>query len=126
MKNNLLTNFINKKYPTVKEECHSNYNKYKSLPSTLMKKSKQGHYDSYFETNWNNIRNTWEGNKPLISLKTVVSSILTELSLYNGGTITNPYDITKTFNKYFSSIDETTKKKKHKIFTSTFFRLYFK
>ena len=31
-------------------------------------------------------------------------------SLDNGGTITNPYDIANTFNNYFASIAETTKK----------------
>ena len=53
----------------------------------LMKRSKQAYQDKYFETNWNNIKNT----------------------------ITNPYDIANTFNNYFASIAETTKK--HKIFT---------
>ena len=32
------------------------------------------------------------------------------LSLNNGDTITNPYDISNTFNNYFASIAETTKK----------------
>ena len=81
-----------------------------------MKKSKQAYYDKYFERNWNNIKNTWKGIKSLISLKTVASSVPTVLSLDNGDTITNPYDIANTFNNYFASIAETTKKK-HKIFT---------
>ena len=34
----------------------------------------------------------------------------TVLSLDNGDTITNPYDIANTFNNYFASIAETTKK----------------
>ena len=75
-----------------------------------MKKSKQAYYDRYFEKNWKNIKNTWKGIKSLISLKTVVSSIPTVLSLDNGDTITNPYDIANTFNNYFASIAETTKK----------------
>ena len=74
-----------------------------------MKKSKQAYYDRYFEKNWKNIKNTWKGIKSLISLKTVVSRILTVLSLDNGDTITNPY-IANTFNNYFASIAETTKK----------------
>ena len=53
--------------------------------------------------NWNNIKNTWKGIKSHISLKTV-------LSLENSDTITNPYDIANTFNNYFASIAETTKK----------------
>ena len=90
VKNKLLTNFINKKDPILKEECHTNYKKYRNLLSTLMKKSKQAYYDKYFERNWNNIKNTWKGIKSLISLKTVASSVPTVLSLDNGDTITNP------------------------------------
>ena len=75
-----------------------------------MKKSKQAYYDKYFERNWNNIKNTWKRIKSLISLKTVASNVPTVLSLDNGDTITNPYDIVNTFNNYFASIAETTKK----------------
>ena len=51
VKNKLLTNFINKKDPILKEEFHTNYKKYRNLLSTLMKKSKQAYYDKYFERN---------------------------------------------------------------------------
>ena len=40
----------------------------------------------------------------------VVSSVPTVLYLDNGDTITNPYDIANTFNNYFASIAETTKR----------------
>ena len=63
-----------------------------------MKNSKQAYYDTYFEKKLKNINNTWKGIKSLISLKTVASSTLTVLSLDNGDTITNPYDIAHTFN----------------------------
>ena len=75
-----------------------------------MKKSKQVYYGKYFEINWNNIKNTWKRIKSLISLKTVASLAPTVLSLNNGDTITNLYDIANTFNNYFASIAETTKK----------------
>ena len=110
VKNKLLLNFINKKDPILKEECHTNYKKYRNLLSTLMKKSKQAYYDSYFEKKWKSIKNTWKGINSLISLKTVASSIPTVFSLDNGDTITNPYDIAHTFNNYFASIAETLKK----------------
>ena len=106
LKNKLLKKFINKKDPILKEEFHINYKKYRNLTSTLTKKSKQAYYKKYFERNWNNIKNTWKGIKSLISLKTVASNVL---SLDNGDTITNPYDIANNFN-YFASIAETTKK----------------
>ena len=96
VKNKLLTNFNNKKDSILKEEFHTNYKKYKNLLSTLMKKSKQAYYDKYFERNWNNIKNTWKGIKSLISLKTVASSVPTVLSVDNGDTIINHYDIANT------------------------------
>ena len=110
VKNKLRTNFINKKDPILKEECHTNYKKYRNLLSTFKKKSKQVYYDRYFERNWNNIQSTWKEIKSLISLKTVASSIPTVLFFDNGDTITNPYDIANTFNNYFVSIAETTKR----------------
>ena len=118
-KHKLLKNFINKD-PILKEKFHTNYKKYRNLLSTLMKKSKQAYYDKYFERNWNNIKNTWKGIKSLISLKTAASNVPTVLSLDNGDTITSPYDIVNSFNNYFASRAETTKKKqqqKNKIFT---------
>ena len=75
-----------------------------------MKKSKQAYYDKYFQRNWNNIKNTWKGIKSLISLKTVASNVPIVLPLENGDIITNPYNIGNTFNNYFASIAETTKK----------------
>ena len=110
VKNKLLTNFINKKDPIVKEQFHINYKKYRNLLSTLMEKSKQAYYDKYFERNWNNIINTWKEIKSLISLKSVASSVPTVLSLDNDDTITNPCDIANSFNNYFASIAETTKR----------------
>ena len=80
-----------------------------------MKTSKQAYYDKYCERNWNNSKNTWKGIKSLIYLKIVAFSVPTVLYLDNGDTITNPYDIANTFNNYFASIAETTKK--HKIYT---------
>ena len=121
MKNKLLTNFINKKDPILKEEFHTNYKKYRNLFSTLTKKSKEAYYDKYFEKNWNNIKNTWKGIKSLIHLKIKASSVPNVLSRENGDAITNPYDIANTFNNYFASVAETTKKSikyTHKYFTS--------
>ena len=79
---------------------------------TLVKKSTQAYYDKYFETNWNNIKNIWKGIKSLFSLKTVASSVPTVVPLDNGDTITNSF-ISNTFNNYFASIAETTKKAKN-------------
>ena len=115
VKNKSLIKFINTKHPILKEETHIEYKNYKKMLSTLMKKSKQAHYNKHFEINWNNIKNTWKGIKSLISLKTVASSASTALSHDNGNAITILYDIANTFNNYFTTIAETTKN--NKIFT---------
>ena len=75
-----------------------------------MKKSEQAYYDKYFERNSNNYKDTSKGIKSLIPLKIIASNVPTVLFLDNGDTITNSYDIANTFNNYFSSIAETTKK----------------
>ena len=62
-----------------------------------MKKGKQAYYNKYFETNWNNIKNTCRAVKSLIYLKTAVSRAPTVLSLDNSQTTTNPYDIANTW-----------------------------
>ena len=74
-----------------------------------MKKYKQAYYDKHFETNWNNIKNTWKGIKSLISLKTVAPSLPTVLSFDNIYIITNPCDTAHIFTNYFASIAEATK-----------------
>ena len=113
----LITKFINVKHPILKEETHIEYKIYRNMLFTLMKKSKQAYYNKYFETNWNNIKNTWKGIKSPISLKSVATSAPTVLSHDdNGNTIINPYDIANTF----VSIAETTKnnmKYSHKHFS---------
>ena len=109
VKNKLLKDFINKKDPVLKEEFHTKCKKYRNLLFTFMKKIKQAYYDKYFERNWNDIKNTWKGIKSLISLKNLYFSVPAVLSLDNGATITNPYNIANTFNNYFTSTTETTK-----------------
>ena len=51
-------------------------------------------------------------SNPFISLKSIASRVPTVLSLDNVDTINinNPYDIANTFNSYFASMAETTKK----------------
>ena len=50
VKNKLLTNFINKKDPILKEEFQTNYIKYRNLLCIPMQKSKQVHYDILKQT----------------------------------------------------------------------------
>ena len=108
VKNKLLKKFINKKDPQIKAECHEKYKKYRNLLSTLLKKSKQIYYTKYFESNWNNIRNTWKGIKTIISIKNITTTIPHSIE-FNNRTITDPTTMSNVFNNYFTSIAEKTK-----------------
>ena len=108
VKNKLLKKFINKKDPQIKAECHEKYKKYRNLLSTLMKESKQIYYAKYFESNWNNIRNTWKGIKTIISIKNITTTIPHSIE-FNNRTITDPTTMSNVFNNYFTSIAEKTK-----------------
>ena len=82
--------------------------KYRNLFSTLLKKSKQIYYTKYFESNWNNIRNTWKGIKTIISIKNITTTIPHSIE-FNNRTITDPTTMSNVFNNYFTSIAEKTK-----------------
>ena len=84
-----------------------------------MKRTKTNYYDHYFDINWNNIKNTWKGIKPILSIKPNPSDIPKILNT-NDSTITNPVEIANVFNNYFSCIASQTKvniKYSHKHFS---------
>ena len=73
-----------------------------------MKESKQIYYTKYFESNWNNIRNTWKGMKTIISIKNITTAVLHSIE-FNNRTITDPTAMSNVFNDYFTSIAEKRK-----------------
>ena len=73
-----------------------------------MKESKQIYYAKYFESNWNNIRNTWKGIKTIISIKNITTTIPHSIE-FNNRTITDPSTMSNVFNNYFTSIAEKAK-----------------
>ena len=81
----------------LKGKFHITTKKYRNLLSILMNKINLAYDNKYFETNWNNTKKTWKGIKPLISLKTVASSVPTVLFLDKRDIKTNLYDTASTF-----------------------------
>ena len=71
--------------------------------STLLKQSKKNYYDKYFKDNINNIKNTWEGIRSIISLQKTTNDSPTIISL-EGHTVTDPRTIANTFNSFFCSV----------------------
>ena len=75
--------------------------------STILKQSKTNYYNHYFETNWNNIKNTWKGIKSILNIKSISADNLKSLTV-DGTTISNSIAISNIFNNYFSSISNNT------------------
>ena len=73
-----------------------------------MKESKQNYYTKYFESNWNNIINTWKGIKTIISIKNITTTIPHSIE-FNNRTITDPTAMSNVFNNSFTSIAKKTK-----------------
>ena len=70
--------------------------------STLLKQSKKNYYNKYFKDN-NNMKNTWEGIRSIISLQKTTNDSPTIISL-EGHTVTDPRTIANTFNSFFCSV----------------------
>ena len=82
---------------------------HRNLLSILLKKSKENYHKKHFESNWNNAKIIWKGIKSIITSKDITSSAPRTVS-HGENLITNPYDIAKIFNNYFSSVTDTAKK----------------
>ena len=109
IKNNLLKKFITAKDSQVKERYHSEYEDYRNMLSTILKQSKTNHYNHYFETNWNSIKNTWKGLKSILNIKNISAEIPNTPVPLGGTTIYSPMEISNIFNNYFSSVATKTK-----------------
>ena len=103
IKNRLLKKFISKKDPQIKAEFDEKYKTNRNLFSTLMKENKQIYYTKYFESNWNNIKNTWKSIKTITSIKNIRTKIPHSIE-FNNRTITDPTVMSNVFNNYFTSI----------------------
>ena len=103
IKNKLFDKFIKSTNPIIKEKLHNDYKSYRNMISTLLKQSKKNYYDKYFKDNINNMKNTWEGIRSIISLQKTTNDSSTIISL-KGHTVTDPRTIANTFNSFFCSV----------------------
>ena len=119
VKSHLLKKFINCNDSQTKEQLHTRYKEYRTLLSTLLKRSKTNYYNHNLYINLKNIKNTWKGTKSILSIKLNPSNIPKILNA-NVSTIKSPVEIPNVFNNYFSFIASQTKvniKHSHKHFS---------
>ena len=96
------------KEPHEKLYSHNEYKKYRHILSTLLKRSKQDFFSNFYESNWNNIKNTWKGIESLITLTDISISVPSTLN-HNNSTVTNPSETANNSNNYFGSVAEETR-----------------
>ena len=97
----MLKKFIHLIEPYKKLYSHNEYKKYRNMLSTLLKRSKQSYFYFYF-FNWNNIKNTWNRIKSLITFKDISTSIPRTWN-HKSKTVTNPVGIGNIFNNHCAS-----------------------
>ena len=84
---------------------HEEYKYYRNKIVTLIRASKKKYYLEYFESNLNNMKNTWAGINNLINKKRKNSCKITALKNdETGQIIREPSALPNVLNKYFASI----------------------
>ena len=57
------------------------------------------YYNHYFKTNWDNIKNTWQGIKSILNVSNNNKSNIPKILVSNDTTSTEPIEIENIFNK---------------------------
>ena len=91
----------------IKELHHKNYESYRNLLSTLLKRAKEKYFTNFFNENIKDIKKTWKGIKTLVSMKQKnndTPSLITKDEKYING----PVSLANTFNNFFTSVAKFT------------------
>ena len=84
------------------EHQKQNLKTYNKLLKKLIRSAKRNYYNDYFQSNANNIKNTWKEINLLIGNKK--SKSYPEFFIFQDKKLTSDFEIAQGFNKYFSEI----------------------
>ena len=102
-RNKLKSKFIRAKDSKIKKLLEDKYKFYRNSIVTLTRPKQKNHFNTFFQTNNKNLRETWKGIKSLINIHNKKTSLPTCIS--HGNTlITDPSEISNSFNDFFTSI----------------------
>ena len=113
----LHSKYFRAKDPERKQLLNQRFKIYRNMLVTLIRKSKENHFNKYFSDNIKNLRETWKGIKNIIQTKSTINSLLTYI-LNKETSVTDPIQIANTFNSFFSSIGEDLQSKIHSSHTN--------
>ena len=111
-RSDLHSRYLRAKDPERKQSLYHRYKVYRNMLVTLIRKSKQNHFNKYFSDNVKNLRETWKGIKNIIQIKNSAASLPTCI-FDKGSSISVPSQIANVFNSYFSSIGRSLQSKIH-------------
>ena len=84
----------------MKELHHKNYESYRNLLSTLLKRAKEKYFTNFFNENIKDIKKIWKGIKSLVSMKQK-NNDTPSLIIKDEKYINDPVSIANTFNNFF-------------------------
>ena len=99
----LYKKFIQAKDENIKNSYQEQHRLLRNRIVSISRDSKKNYYQTFFEDNANNLKNTWKGIREIIKIRKQQHSSITSLNI-NNDINDNPYDIANSFNKYFTTI----------------------
>ena len=103
---------INCKNPYAKEQLKNSYKTLKNDITALTRQNKKEYYNQYFTENTNNLQKIWKGIKEIINIKSKNYCTPTCI-IENNRTITDPREMTNSFNTYYTSVAEDILQKRN-------------
>ena len=97
--------YMNCKDVVRKSALKAEFNNLKNEVLTLTRQSKERYYNKYFTENTKNLKKIWQGINELINVKNKNFCSPTCI-IENQKTITDPKEISNSFNKYYASVAE--------------------
>ena len=96
--------------PLGKINISKEHKKYRNLIVTLLRRSKENHFNNYFEQNKQNVKKVWDGIRSILSISKKKASSIDHLN-YNGKIMTKNVEKANALNDFFTNIGKNVEKK---------------
>ena len=103
---NFTRSFSKKKNPDSKIDKHNGYKTKRNILTSRLRKAKKDYYNEYFETNKNNVKETWN----LINVSKKATTNIDKI-IENGKETTNPVAIADALNHLYVNIGKSVEEK---------------
>ncbi len=98
--------FCTEKHNALRDEKYKLYKEKRNMVTSKIRKAKKDNFNSFFEENINNIKETWKGIRSLINVSKKSVTSINKL-IEGGQTITDPKDMADLMNKFYVNIGKS-------------------